>query len=90
MAREAWHKWVSDERVGRMARGLDEVRTARAPRRGAAATDQGMTCEHTGLTKPECSCHSCLIELMERHAPEFVLHQPIESTTEPLAHELVA
>ena len=36
-----------------------------------------MTCEHTALTKPECSCRSCFVEQVERHAPQFV---PVQAT----------
>jgi hypothetical protein len=26
-------------------------------------------CSHTGLSIPECSCRSCLIDLVRTHAP---------------------
>jgi hypothetical protein len=26
-------------------------------------------CVHTGLSVPECSCRSCLLELVRTHAP---------------------
>jgi hypothetical protein len=27
-----------------------------------------MTCSHTGLSKPECSCPPCIDELVQKHA----------------------
>jgi hypothetical protein len=29
----------------------------------------GLVCEHTGLTKPECHCPACVRLLIERHRP---------------------
>jgi hypothetical protein len=29
-------------------------------------------CVHTNLTKPECSCQGCLLELLAEHAPELL------------------
>jgi hypothetical protein len=26
-------------------------------------------CVHTGLSIPECSCHACLLALVQAHAP---------------------
>src|SRR3712207_8994551 len=36
----------------------------------AAAGSTTRTCEHTGLTKPECHCPACLRALVERHRPD--------------------
>ncbi len=35
----------------------------------ASAHRADRTCEHTGLSKPECHCPPCLRALVEQHRP---------------------